>query len=101
MIRAEWVVSPQYKESYMEVLSENLSALRAKVGITQEELANLIGISRQTYYAFETKKRDLSWNTYLALIFFFDTNVNTHTMLRDINAYPLELIIRMNGTVTK
>lgn len=101
MIRAEWVVSPQYKDSYIEVLSENLVALRAKAGITQEELANIIGISRQTYYAFETRRRDISWNTYLALILFFDTNVNTHTMLRDINAYPLELIIRMSGTIAK
>lgn len=92
MIREQWKLSPQYKENCMEVLEENLAPLRAKAGITQEELANIIGISRQSYYSFETKRRSLNWNTYLSLILFFDTNVNTHVMLRSLSAYPIELM---------
>lgn len=49
MIREKWQVDQQYKENCMEVLVENLAVLRAKAGITQEELANVIGVSRQTY----------------------------------------------------
>ncbi len=98
MIREKWRVDQQYKETSMEILSENLAALRAKAEITQEELAGLVGISRQTYYAIETRRRELSWNTYLSLLFFFDTNVLTHNMLRDINAYPVELVVKMCGS---
>ena len=95
MIREQWVVNKQYKENCIEIMVENLVALRAKAGITQEELANLIGISRQTYYAIETNKRQMSWSTYLALLMFFDTNINTHVMLRDLNAYPVDLMRKM------
>lgn len=82
MIRGKWVVSPDYKDSYIEVLTENLLPLRTKAEITQEELSAMVGISRQTYYAIETRRRQMSWNTYLSLILFFDTNVATHSMLK-------------------
>lgn len=97
MVRAKWLVSPDYKDSYIEVLSENLLPLRTKADITQEELASMIGVSRQTYYAIETGRREMSWSTYLSLILFFDTNVATHSMLRSINAYPTDLLIKMAG----
>lgn len=97
MIRGKWVVSPDYKDSYIEVLTENLLPLRTKAEITQEELSAMVGIFRQTYYAIETRRRQMSWNTYLSLILFFDINVATHSMLRDINAYPIDLMIKMSG----
>ncbi len=98
MIRNKWIVSPDYKDSYIEVLTENLLPLRTKADITQEELSSMIGISRQTYYALETRRRPMSWSTYLSLILFFDTNIETHSMLRDINAYPSDLMIKMSGS---
>ncbi len=97
MIRRKWIVSPDYKDSYIEVLTENLLPLRTKAAITQEELASMLGISRQTYYAIETRRRAMSWSTYLSLVLFFDTNVETHSMLRDINAYPTDLMIKLSG----
>lgn len=97
MIRNKWLVGPDYKESYIEVLTENLLPLRTKADITQEELASMIGVSRQTYYAIETNRRAMSWNTYLSLVMFFDTNVNTHSLLREMNAYPMDLMIKMAG----
>lgn len=90
-------ITDAYKENCVEILSENLSALRAKAGLTQEEVANLIGVSRQTYYSIETGKRSMTWPTYLCLILLYDTNVNTHNMLRDINAYPTKLLVVMTG----
>lgn len=98
MIRNKWLVGPDYKDSYIEVLTENLLPLRTKADITQEELSSMIGISRQTYYALETRRRPMSWSTYLSLILFFDTNVETHSMLRDINAYPTDLMVKMSGS---
>ena len=95
MIREKWQINQQYKENCIEILVENLVALRAMAGITQEELANIIGISRQTYYGIETQRRSLTWNTYLSLVLFFDTNVNTHSLIRNMNAYPVELMRKM------
>ena len=95
MIREQWNIDKQYKENCIEIMVENLVALHAKARITQEELANLVGVSRQTYYAIETNRRALSWNTYLSLLLFFDTNISTHVMLRDLNAYPVDLMKKM------
>lgn len=66
--------------------------LRTKSGISQEELANYLGISRQTYNAIECKKRQMSWNIYLSLILYYDYNKKTHQMLRSIGVFPYEII---------
>ena len=97
MVRNNWIVEPDYKDSCMEILAEHLLPLRMKADITQEELAQIIGVSRQTYYAIENQKREMTWNTFLSLILFFDTNTDTHLMLRDIRAYPTELMKIMAG----
>ena len=40
------------KAILIEKLSDELVALRAKSGLSQEELSNILGISRQSYGAF-------------------------------------------------
>ena len=97
MIRDQWELSQDYKENYTEILSEHLLPLRTMAGITQEELSNLIGISRQSYYAIETGRRAMTWSNFLSLMLFFDTNSATHTMLRDIGAYPTEFMVKISG----
>lgn len=44
------------KEKLIDILTEELPALRARIGITQEALCNIIGISRPTYNAIESQK---------------------------------------------
>lgn len=97
MSSEKWTVEQSYKSTCIELLSENLISLIAKASITQAEIANLVGISRQTYYAIENGQRTMSWNTYLSLLLFFDTNNATHNMLRDLNVYPKELMSKMCG----
>lgn len=97
MIEGKWKIDRSYKNICIELLTENLASLRAKAGITQEEISNLVGISRQTYYAIETGQRTMSWNTYLSLLLFFDTNNSTRSMLRTLNIYPKELMSKMCG----
>lgn len=97
MVNENWKISQNYKDTCIELLSENLASFRAKAGITQAELANLIGISRQTYNAIESGQRVMSWNTYLSLLLFFGTNNATRSMLRSLNVYPKELMITMCG----
>lgn len=79
------------KNELIDVISKELVALRAKSGVSQEELSKSIGISRQTYQAIETGKRKMTWRTYLALLLFFDYNPMTHDMLRSLNVFPDEL----------
>ncbi len=53
------------RDHLIDILSEELPALRAKIGLSQDEISNIIGISRQTYNSIETRKRRMSWNTFL------------------------------------
>lgn len=97
MIGDNWKIDNSYKDTCIEMMHEHLVSLRAKADITQAELAHVVGISRQTYYAIETGQRAMSWNTYLSLLLFFDTNNHTRRMLRDLGIYPKELMIKMCG----
>ena len=96
MIREKWRIDKEYKDLCIKILQDNLASLRAKCGITQEELAAVIGISRQTYYAFETKKRDLTWSTFLSLMFFYREIKTTQEMLYYLRIFPVELFYRFN-----
>ena len=96
-ISSNWQLRHEEQQKFIRVLTDNLAPLRAKVGITQGDLAYLVGVSRQTYSAIENNKKTMSWNTYLSLILFFDYNQATHNMIRNISAFPDELIERFNG----
>lgn len=96
MAQEKWSISIQYKKTSIDILLDNLAPLRARIGITQEEIANIIGISRQTYYALENRTREMSWTTYLALVFFFDSVEQTSEMLKELRIYPIDLILRFN-----
>ena len=72
-------------------MTENLPMLRTKLGLTQEELAAKIGISRSTVVSIETKKRDMTWNTFLSLILLFTKNENTNKLLNVLEIYTDEL----------
>lgn len=90
------MLSEQDKDSFIDALSYELPMLRAKADISQEEIANLIGVSRQTYGAIERRTRKMSWSTYLSLVFFYDYNKKTHDMLRNTRAFPYELVKLFN-----
>ena len=93
---SKWALSDAEKDEHIAMLTPNLSALRSQAEISQEELSNLLGISRQTYSAIERKVRKMSWNTYLSLVIFFDHNKHTHKMLRMLSLFPKELFARFN-----
>lgn len=97
MIQDKYLITEDYKSASIELLVENLPSLRARIGITQEELANTIGVSRQTYYSLETGKREMSWALFLAIVYIFDSVRETSTMIRDLRIYPIDLFMRFNG----
>lgn len=79
------------KERLLEIMTDNLPALRAKIGLSQDEVSNIIGISRQTYCAIETHKRKMSWNTFMSLLFLFWYNEKTKVLVSAIGVFPEEL----------
>ena len=92
----KYYLSEEEKYALMEKLTPELPLLRAKAEISQEEIANIIGTSRQTYGAIERRTRKMSWNTYLSLVWFYDYNRKTHKMIRNMDAFPHELIKKFN-----
>lgn len=73
------------RNTIIELLRKELPVLRAKARVSQGEIAEKIGISRQTYSSIETGKREMSWTTFLALIAYFQNNENTRKMINEIN----------------
>ena len=81
----------ELRSNLIRRLAAELSVLRAKLGISQEELAIKIGVSRQTISSIEGKKRDMTWAMFLSLVCFFDFNDKTAGYLRLIGICSDEL----------
>lgn len=84
------------KEKYIERLIDELPVLRAKIGLSQAELGEIVGLSRQTYSSIETKKRNMSWNTFMALMMFFSVNESTSEYVASSGLITSELIEVLN-----
>ena len=93
---SKWLLTDAEKNSFIATLTPHLTILRTKAAISQEEIANLIGVSRQTYGAIERGVRIMSWNTYLSLVLFYDHNQKTHQLMRQLSLFPTELVVRFN-----
>lgn len=91
-----WSISNDKKSEYISRLLPQLSVLRAKAGLSQDELAGLVGVSRQTYCLTETGVRGMTWGTYLSLIMFFDSNRRTHELIHSTGVYPEDLFYQFN-----
>lgn len=91
-----WSMSKEEKEKLIASLAPELVVLRAKAGISQEELSDLIGVSRQTYSAIERGVKQMSWSTFLSLVLFYNCNRKTHKVLRSIQAIPQEIMLAFN-----
>jgi len=79
------------KKKLISTLTNELKVLRAKVGITQQDLADRLGVSRQTYGMIENKTQDMTWSHFLALTFLFKNNEDTAKILDWTGSYTPEL----------
>ena len=82
-----------------EALARDLPVFRAQIGITQEELCSIIGITRQTYSLIETLKKPMSQDVFMSLILLFNYNDSTREMLERNGAFTdgLKAICNYNG----
>ena len=67
-------------------MTKNLPILRMALGLTKDELGNLIGLSRYTIMSIENGKRKMTWNTFLLLILIFIKNDETDRLLGPLNS---------------
>lgn len=71
-------------------MAENLPVLRKKLGMTQDELAGMVGVSRSTLASIEGKKRNMTWNMFLSLLLVFTKNKETDKLLSAMEIYTDE-----------
>lgn len=81
----------QEREELISRFVDELPVLRLKIGLSQDELASLIDLSRQTYSTFETKKRKMPWSTYLSLVLIFYHNELTRDIITRAELLPRKL----------
>lgn len=72
------------KKELMNKFVYELPVLRTRLGVSQAELAQKIGISRQSYNSIETKRKDMDWTTFIALIAVFQNNEETEKLLNSL-----------------
>lgn len=90
------VSEDDYRNHLMEKLVYELPVLRARLGISQAELAKRVGISRQTYNNIEIGKKRINWLTFNALVAVFKSNEGTNAMLEKIDGFENELLAIMD-----
>lgn len=93
------IKSSRIKATHLFV--EELPVLRAKIGISQDELAVYVGISRQTLSSIEVGKRDITWHVFLSMVLFFTLQQKTNAYLKQIPEFTdtLRICLNYDGTL--
>ena len=89
-------MSDEEKNLVMKNMIMNLSILRSKLNISQEQLAGLLGVTRQTISNFENRQRKMTWSVFLALVLIFFRNEPTKHLLVAFNIYTPTLNSYLN-----
>ena len=84
-------LSEESKSNSIKNMSDNLVALRTMLHLTQAQLAEIMGVTRQTLVLYETGKRVMTWNTFLSLLFIFTQKRETRELLNILNIYTDEM----------
>ena len=69
------------KQEYCITLGDHLRKLRAIAGLTQDDLENLCGISKERISRIENGAYIMRWSQFVNLIMIFTMNVNTKEYL--------------------
>lgn len=78
-------------DSCTELLSKKLPILRKMAGLTQTDMGEILGVSRQTITNIESGASKMKWSIFLALMFIFSLDHNTSEYLKTINLPYLQL----------
>ena len=75
------------RRELIDALIIELPVLRARIGASQADISERIGISRQTYNAIENGKKSMSWTVFLSLYAVFSNDERTLQMLNSIDIF--------------
>lgn len=87
------------RDALIAKLQKELIILRIKAELTQEELASVIGLSRQTYCQIEKGNSKMAWSVYLALLLFFKSIPATSELLTLLGIEVEGILHDLNGSV--
>jgi len=79
------------RDELMAAMADKLVLLRNNLKLKQGELATKVGISRQTLSEYESKKRPLTWNNFVALLTVFREDSSTNDLLVYFGIFTPEL----------
>lgn len=79
------------KDEFISLMVQNLSVLRTKLNLSQEDLADVLGVTRQTISAIENGQRNMSWTMFLSLVLIFLKNRETKRLIVLLGIYTKEL----------
>lgn len=82
-----------------EQLRKELPVLRARLGVTQENLAMMVGCSRQTMNSIENGKKEMTWQLFMAIIAVFNREESTRKMLNDLPDFDEKLNIVLSEEI--
>ena len=84
-------VSSEKREQYVQLMTDNLPTLRAKRRLSQAELGELVGVTRQQIVAIKNEKRKMSWGIFLSLVLLFSSYSATRELLEFFGIYSENL----------
>lgn len=73
------------KEQCIQQLTDALPKLRKMNNLTQQDLAEIIGVSRQTITNIENGKTKMQWASFLAIMFIFSLEKNSMDYLTELD----------------
>lgn len=76
------------REAFEKKLQSKLRILRAAAGASQSEVAEALGLVRSTYVNYENGTKEIPWEKCLALLFYFESNHDSHEMLNALQLLP-------------
>ena len=88
------------REWLMDEMSRDMASLRMLLGVTQDEMGDLLGVSGSAYKSLETGKKEISWDQFMALLFVFHFNDRTSSVADALGLYPELLRTRMKKGIT-
>jgi len=79
------------RKQLVQNMVHNLPILRKQLNISQNDLADMVGVSRSTITNIESHRQKMTWNMFLSLILVFTKNKETDRLLNVMEIYTDEL----------
>jgi len=77
---------------YIEKMVKHLPVLRATLRLKQWELADKVGVTRQTIVNIENQKRALPWSLYLTLVLVFQQYEDSRLLLERLELFDQQTL---------